>query len=80
MRINLNVYLRGKQEDKAGIAFEPQIWHRPSFLQKNFVRFFDEKYLVADLFVDVSDYRDPLPDFCFEFKSDVIEVNSCFRS
>ena len=72
MEIRLNIYPRGFIGEKRGASFEPQIWHRVPFLQKNLIRFFDKKYLVSDLFVEVSDYIDPLPDFCFDFNSDVI--------
>jgi hypothetical protein len=74
LKINLHVYLRGSMNDKLGEAFEPQIWHRTTFLQMNVIRCFNDSYLVPDLYVEVSEFKDRLSDFNFKHNLEDIEV------
>ncbi len=76
MKINLHVYLRASIEARCGVPFEPQIWHRTQFLQKNFIRGFTEAYLVPDLYVEVTDFKDSIESFSFEYNSENIEVST----
>jgi hypothetical protein len=78
MKIRLNIYERGFQAPREGKAFEPQIWHRAefvqkNFVQKNFVRFFSSEYLLEELYLDVPSVKG-LPD-SFSFNSQDKEIS-----
>jgi hypothetical protein len=72
MKIRLNIYERGFQGPREGKSFEPQIWHRAEFLQKNFVRFFSSDYLLEELYLEVPSVKS-LPD-SFSFNSQGKEI------
>lgn len=75
MQITLNIYERGFQGAKQGKAFEPHVWHRTEFLQKNFVRFFSPDYLLEVLYVEVPSIQDAPDSFSFTFNGQEIYVN-----
>jgi hypothetical protein len=74
MQIRLNIYERGYQGIKMGKAFEPEVWHRVEFLEKNFIRFFSDNYLTEELYVEVSSTKTALSSFSFEFNGSHIEI------
>lgn len=75
MEIKLNIYQRGFEGQKSGRVFEPQIWHRIEFLQKNFIRFFGPGYLVDELYVEVTPTSSKLDAFEFKFNGSLIRVD-----
>ena len=78
MQITLNIYERDFQGLKQGKAFEPQIWHRAEFLEKNFVRFFSPDYLTEEVFVVVPSVGHVMETFSFEFNGCRITVTPKF--
>lgn len=74
MDIKLNMYQRGSVGQRSGVVFEPQIWHRVQFLQKNLIRFFSTKYLVKELYVEVASTTDHMVAFEFNFNNRPIRV------
>jgi hypothetical protein len=67
MQINLNIYERSFEGVKKGKPFEPYVWHREEFLQKNFIRFFSPEYLVNVLYVVVPSFKHTHVSFSFEY-------------
>ena len=74
MQITLNIYERGFKDEKHGKAFEPHVWHRAEFLQKNFIRFFSPDYLLDELYVEVSSTAAAPDSFTFEFNGHHVTV------
>lgn len=74
MQITLNIYERGFEGTKQGRPFEPQVWHRVEFLQKNFVRFFSQKYITDELYVEVSAVSEVPEAFSFDFNGYRIDI------
>ncbi len=76
MQITLNIYEWGFKNEKHGKAFEPHVWHRSEFLQKNFIRFFSPEYMVEDLYVVVPSIENASMSFSFEHRGQEIVVTT----